>query len=301
MPEDERDELHAGRFSQIPTVALDDPRITPTLLRLLCVLGTYGDKYGYCWPKLTTIARRMGGVSKSAISQGLKKLHDFGYLEITPRYAQDGARTSNMYRVLFDLPLPTSPELNPRQLPDLNRGLAPELNGGLDLELNTLNDPSEQPKETLPTAAAYILSPREEVNASEPAAAAAEWNDTLLMQRAERLRRRLHMNHDKLEGLRLVLQLYTPDQWPWIENEANLCFETLKVRPVGLNHFSNWLQKAKARLEADREAHRHEQVAETPIAAPNTAKQSLRERVAEARALAASFGLGVPESRDDER
>ncbi len=242
---DEHDEgLHSGRFSIIPASVFDDSRITPTLLRLLGVLGTHGNKHGYCWPKLTTLAGRMGNVSSSAISQNLKKLHDLGYLEITPRYDKDGGRSTNMYRILFD----TTP-------PELKGGLAPELKGGLAPELNTLNVPYERPILTLPTAAASPTFAR----APKRDAAAADAENDVMSQTAEACRRRLHMSQDKFEGLRLIVACW-PGRGAWLENQAALCWDTLKVRPLKLNHFSNWLDTAeKRRVSPPEEAANHDE------------------------------------------
>lgn len=247
--------LHSGRFSVIPSRALDDPRMTPTLLRLLNVLGTHGDTDGYCWPKLMTISKRMGNVSKSAISQGLKKLHDMGYLEISPRYGDEGERKTNMYRILFDGKLP---QLNSRQPQELNGGLAPELNGGLAPELNTLNVPSERPRLTLPSAAAITPNPREQINGGMPAAAAEEHKNDQLAETTEAVRRHLHMDRSKTPGLRLIVAQY-PDARAWLENQANLCFESLTVRPLQLKHFSNWLDESERRRNTPREESTHDE------------------------------------------
>lgn len=258
--------LHSGRFSIIPARVYDDPRVTPALLRLLGVLGTYGNKYGYCWPKLATVSERMGNVSKSAISQGLKKLHDFGYLEITPRYDQDGGRSTNMYRILFDTPLP---ELNSHQLPEVKGGLAPELNGGLSPELNTLNVPYERPILTSPTAAAATIFAREPKRAA-PEAAAAEVENDETSQTAEACRRRLHMSQDKLDGLKLIVACW-PGRRAWLETQAALCWDTLKVRPLKLNHFSNWLDTAeKRRVSPPEEMAHHDE----PATATDTLPQA---------------------------
>ena len=278
---DEDGKLHSGRFSIIPSVVLDDPRVTPTLLRLLCVLGAHGNELGYCWPKLTTISRRMGGVSKSAISQGLRKLRELGYLEVTPQFDEDGARTVNMYRILFDLPLP---QLNGPQLPELNRGLAPELNGGLAPELNTITTHINDQNNTkgsgisgsvsLSTAAASHAHAQTRTHAREglPEAAAAEKNkNDELAETTEAVRGLLRMTRDKTPGLRLIVAQY-PHARAWLCNQANLCFETLRVRPLELKHFSNWLDEWERRRAAAREEEQHDESTTTTETSAQTAK-----------------------------
>ena len=242
------DELHSGRFSIIPAVALDDPRMTPALLKLLCVLGTYGNKQGYCWPKRETLARRLGGISKPAISQGIRKLKDLGYLEVTARYGTDGGQKQNCYRILFDV----TPEIPSGLIPELALEVTPRK----ALEVTPLNVPSERPNFYYPSAAA-ITYPDGELTPREPEAAAAD-DEKAIYQTAEACRKYLRMNHDKLAGLKLIVRCY-PDRRAWLENQANLCFSTLKVRPLELNHFSNWLDIAEQRRLAAREGESHGQ------------------------------------------
>ena len=44
------------RFSIIPAKAISDKRISNAQLRTLAALGVYGDKNGWCYPKLSTLA-----------------------------------------------------------------------------------------------------------------------------------------------------------------------------------------------------------------------------------------------------
>lgn len=239
------DELHSGRFSIIPAVALEDPRMTPALLKLLGVLGTYGNKYGYCWPKRETLARRLGGISKPAVSQGIRKLKELGYIEVTSRYRSDGAQKENCYRILFDV--------TPEMPSELTPGLALEVTPRKALEVTPLNVPSERPT-FFNTSAAASLYPGGKVTPwAEPTAeAAAAENEIDVSQTAEACRKHLRMGHDKLAGLKLIIACW-PGRRAWLENQANLCFQTLKIRPLQLNHFSNWLDTAETRRTAPRE------------------------------------------------
>src|SRR6185312_6083137 len=122
-------------------------------------------------------------------------------------------RIANMYRILYDK-------------------TASQLNGGLAPELNALNVPSERPNLTLLSAAAISNPAREVTGGASPEAAAAAACENDDKQTAEALRRHLRMGSDKLASLILIVRLY-PNRRPWLENEANLCFATLKKRPIG--------------------------------------------------------------------
>lgn len=87
-------------YGVIPTRAFDDTRMTPNLITVLGVLGTYADRSGRCWPSQATLARRRG-VTRQAVSKALQQLAAYGYIDMQRRQG------SSMYRVLFDADLPT--------------------------------------------------------------------------------------------------------------------------------------------------------------------------------------------------
>lgn len=98
---------NSGRFGMVPSCAYDDVRITDALLAVLGLLATYGDKHGWCFPRQTEMAERRG-VSRQAISKALVSLHAFGYVAVTAQERQDKGRDRNLYRVLFDVVLPSA-------------------------------------------------------------------------------------------------------------------------------------------------------------------------------------------------
>jgi len=97
-------DIRSGRFVVIPARAIDDTRLGSAALRVLCALGTYGDRDGRCFPALPTIARRLE-ISKQAVSKQLHELQELGYLEIVARTRPDGSTSSNAYRLVFDAEL----------------------------------------------------------------------------------------------------------------------------------------------------------------------------------------------------
>jgi DNA-binding transcriptional ArsR family regulator len=94
-------ERKSGRFAVVPARAVEDRRLSPAALRVLCTLGTYGDRDGFCWPAMGTVAKRIG-VTRQAVSQQITVLEELGYLEIRPQKRTDGGNTVHRYRLLFD-------------------------------------------------------------------------------------------------------------------------------------------------------------------------------------------------------
>jgi len=96
----------SGRFSIIPARAVDDPELGLAALRVLNLLGTYGDKAGWCFPAMTTMAERLG-VTRQAVQQQVNQLVKLGYLEKRERFNVNNGKpkgqTSNLYRILFDV------------------------------------------------------------------------------------------------------------------------------------------------------------------------------------------------------
>ena len=100
----------SARFSIIPSRAVFDDRLPPAALRVLSALGVYGDRSGWCRPSLSTIGEKLN-CTKQAIAKHIKLLAETGYLEVAPRYRKDGGRSSNLYRILFDVGEPDADTL----------------------------------------------------------------------------------------------------------------------------------------------------------------------------------------------
>lgn len=123
------------RFSIIPARAVTDLRVTPALLRTLALIGTYGDKDGWCFPSLRLLGTTLA-VSPQAISKNILRLVELGYLEVRPRYRKDGGRTSNEIRLRFDSTPPQPLEV---EAPSTSKKLRPpqplEVEGSQPLEV----------------------------------------------------------------------------------------------------------------------------------------------------------------------
>lgn len=94
----------SGRFSIFPARALDDRRLGNAAISVLALLGTYADRDGWCWPSVSTMAKRLGS-TRQAVSKQLRVLESSGYLNIEPRTDKRGGMVSNGYRLLFDTDL----------------------------------------------------------------------------------------------------------------------------------------------------------------------------------------------------
>ena len=138
-----------ARFSIIQSRAVSDDRITNAQFRTLSALGIYGDKNGWCFPKLKTLGDMLGK-SKQAVSMDIKALVELGYIEVKKQYRDDGSQQNNLYRILFDGDDDRgSDQLNGGLSPGVDGGLSSELNGGLSPGVDALtphdNDPINAP------------------------------------------------------------------------------------------------------------------------------------------------------------
>lgn len=106
--------MSSGRFSIVPAHAIDDTRLSASALRVLCALGTYGDKEGWCFPSMATISKRLD-ISRSAVQKQVRALQALGYLEVRTRMRSDGGQSSNEYRLVYDRQLPGLFDRDPLQ------------------------------------------------------------------------------------------------------------------------------------------------------------------------------------------
>ena len=54
---------------------------------------------GSCWYAIDTIARQMG-LSRSTVKRAIRDLTAHGWLELSPRYRENGSSTSNLITIL---------------------------------------------------------------------------------------------------------------------------------------------------------------------------------------------------------
>lgn len=92
-----------ARFSILQSTAVLDPRVSNSQLRTLAALGIYGDKNGWCFPKLKTLGQALNK-SPQAVSRDIQALAGLGYVEIFHQHHEDGSQKHNKYRLIFDTP-----------------------------------------------------------------------------------------------------------------------------------------------------------------------------------------------------
>lgn len=93
-----------ARFSILQSTAVLDPRVSNSQLRTLAALGMYGDKNGWCFPKLKTLGQALHK-SPQAVSRDIQALAGLGYVEIFhQRDDNSGSQIHNKYRLIFDAP-----------------------------------------------------------------------------------------------------------------------------------------------------------------------------------------------------
>jgi DNA-binding Lrp family transcriptional regulator len=103
-----------GRFSIIPSRAINDKGLSKSALIVLNVLGMYGDKDGYSFPSQSTIAEHLG-ITRQAVQKSLKELKRLGYLDVNYRNDEDGSPLTCLYRILFDALLPVERDRSKNQ------------------------------------------------------------------------------------------------------------------------------------------------------------------------------------------
>jgi len=134
-----------ARFSILQAKAVSDQRITNAQFRSLAALGMYGDKEGWCFPKLQTIATMLGK-SRQAVSRDLQILKELGYIQIRYQHRKDGSQMHNLYRLIFDPPpqqeayphqqgvdTPSTPDVDPPSASEVD-ALTPQYNAPYNLE-----------------------------------------------------------------------------------------------------------------------------------------------------------------------
>ncbi len=95
----------SGRFSIIPARAIDDPRLGKAALVVLCALGTYSNRDGWCWPSTKTLCQRLR-LTRRQVTENIRQLQELEYIEIQARFNEKGQQQSNKCRVLHDADLP---------------------------------------------------------------------------------------------------------------------------------------------------------------------------------------------------
>jgi DnaD/phage-associated family protein len=131
------------RFSAITYRAITDQNITDSEYRTLGAIAAHADKDGWCYPSQKKLAD-LRGVTRQTINTHVKKLTELGYLNIKPRYREDGGQTSNLMQVRLDFP---SDDLTGGVKSKTLQGVSsPDLTGGVKPTFDTINTTEETQK-----------------------------------------------------------------------------------------------------------------------------------------------------------
>jgi len=80
-----------------------DAAISDKAVRLYLVLARYGGTSQARFPSRPTIAARLGCDTKT-VDRAMKELVDIGAVQVTPRFRENGGRSSNAYKLLVEPP-----------------------------------------------------------------------------------------------------------------------------------------------------------------------------------------------------
>lgn len=87
------------RFFMGPAGAATDDRLNMTDLRVLCILGTFTNNKGWCFPLQETLAKLLHR-SRPVVNASLKRLETCGYIESKKK---PGGANRKLYRVVLDV------------------------------------------------------------------------------------------------------------------------------------------------------------------------------------------------------
>ena len=82
--------------------------LKPIPKSVLVVLGDHANDAGVCWPRIATIADKVG-VSPRTVQRSIQHLAQCGLITVEHRYRSDGSHSSNRYRLHLDRGVSVSP------------------------------------------------------------------------------------------------------------------------------------------------------------------------------------------------
>lgn len=82
--------------------------LKPIPKSVLVVLGDHANDAGVCWPRIATIAEKVG-VSKRTVQRSIQHLAQRGLITVEQRYRSDGSHSSNRYRLHLERGVSVSP------------------------------------------------------------------------------------------------------------------------------------------------------------------------------------------------
>jgi hypothetical protein len=84
---------------------IQDLRIDGQMIATYLALSSYADREGLAYPGLPAIAKR-ARLGTTAAREAIRRLEALGVVGVTPRRAEDGSQSSNLYRISVHTPPP---------------------------------------------------------------------------------------------------------------------------------------------------------------------------------------------------
>ncbi len=85
------------RYGMVPEWVIVHPGLSDRAFRLYVLLARYGTSPDDCFPRISTLADRLG-VSDATVQRGLRELVAAGCVTVVPRF-EGGRQTSNGYQL----------------------------------------------------------------------------------------------------------------------------------------------------------------------------------------------------------
>lgn len=153
--------MRKGRFAIIPGRAVTDRALPRGALLVLCAVALHGDADGWCWPSQSLIAD-IAGISRQMVGRYLAQLEVEGYIKRRPRVREDGGRTSDEIRILYDTASDATLEVAPPEISVIAPPAIPEVAPPAIPEVALRNHKNRPNKQTNRTEGAPGWLPAEE-------------------------------------------------------------------------------------------------------------------------------------------
>lgn len=88
--------VHAAAFAVVPEWLIDNADVSDRGVRLFAILARHADEHGRAFPGRKRLAARLN-CSESSIDRAMDELGKCGAVVTTPRYREDGSRSTNDY------------------------------------------------------------------------------------------------------------------------------------------------------------------------------------------------------------
>lgn len=130
------------RYGRVPRNLLRNPQISDRAVRLYGLLDDFAGVDGAAFPKRALLAGACR-CSVSAVAKALAELEQWGFIQRTPRFRQDGSQTSTLYTLGAGRDLPEGVDVG-------TRGGVPGDTPGVDVVTHQEGDPGKETQGSTP-------------------------------------------------------------------------------------------------------------------------------------------------------